>query len=130
MTYLILGVTALAQAFAPNLDWLIAIRFMLGIGVGADYVLSPVIMAEHANRADRGIAIGLGFGTMWPLGALAAGLFNLVLQAAGVGSDLQWRLCSPPAPFPRFQFYICAGACRKPRDTSRELRETDSRRRR
>ncbi len=89
---LILGLTALAQAFAPNLDWLIAIRFLLGIGVGADYVLSPVIMAEHVNRANRGLALGLGFGTMWPLGALAAGLFNLILQAGGVGGDLQWRL--------------------------------------
>src|SRR5438874_1250665 len=89
---LILGITALAQAFAPNLDWLIAIRFLLGIGVGADYVLSPVIMAEHANRADRGLAIGLGFGTMWPLGALTAGLFNLVLQSMHIDGDLQWRL--------------------------------------
>jgi MFS family permease len=89
---LILGVTALAQAFAPDLNWLIAIRFLLGIGVGADYVLSPVIMAEHANRADRGMALGLGFGTMWPLGALAAGVLNLLVQSAGVGGDLQWRL--------------------------------------
>ncbi len=89
---LILGVTALAQAFAPDLNWLIAIRFLLGIGVGADYVLSPMIMAEHANRADRGLALGLGFGTMWPLGALAAGVLNLLVQSAGVGGDLQWRL--------------------------------------
>ena len=72
--------------------WLIAIRFILGIGVGADYVLSPVIMAEHANRADRGMALGLGFGTMWPLGALAAGIVNLVLQAVRIDPDLQWRL--------------------------------------
>jgi len=89
---LILGVTALAQAFAPDLNWLIAIRFLLGVGVGADYVLSPVIMAEHANRANRGLALGLGFGTMWPLGALAAGVLNLLLQRAGVSGDLQWRL--------------------------------------
>jgi MFS family permease len=89
---LILGVTALAQAFAPSLNWLIAIRFVLGVGVGADYVLSPVIMAEHSNRANRGLALGLGFGTMWPLGALAAGILNLLLQSAGVGGDLQWRL--------------------------------------
>ena len=42
---MILGVSALAQAFAPDLVWLTAIRFVLGIGVGADYVLSPMIMA-------------------------------------------------------------------------------------
>lgn len=88
----ILGVAAIAQAFAPNVTWLIAIRFVLGVGVGADYVLSPVIMAEHANRADRGRALGLGFGTMWPIGALAAALFKLLLDGLGVGGDLEWRL--------------------------------------
>jgi MFS family permease len=99
---LILGTTALVQAFAPNIEWLIAIRFVLGIGVGADYVLSPVIMAEHANRADRGMALGLGFGTMWPLGALAAGLLNLLLQRAGVSPDLQWRIVLAAGAVPAF----------------------------
>lgn len=89
---LILGVAAVAQAFAPNVTWLIGIRFILGVGVGADYVLSPVIMAEHANRADRGRALGLGFGTMWPIGALAAALFKLLLDSLGVSGDLEWRL--------------------------------------
>ena len=89
---LLLGVAALAQAFAPDIGWLIAIRFILGLGVGADYVLSPVIMAEHANRADRGRALGLGFGTMWPIGALGAVLFKLTLDALHVPGELQWRL--------------------------------------
>ena len=88
----ILGVGALAQAFMPNLTWLIVCRFILGFGIGADYVLSPVIMAEHSNRKDRGRALGLGFGTMWPLGAVAATLLNLALDKAGVSADLQWRI--------------------------------------
>jgi MFS family permease len=88
----ILGIAAVAQAFAPNVTWLIAIRFVLGIGVGADYVLSPVIMAEHANRANRGRALGLGFGTMWPIGALVASLLTLLLNALHVNHDLEWRL--------------------------------------
>jgi MFS family permease len=89
---LILGLAAIAQAFAPNLVWLIGLRFVLGFGVGGDYVLSPVIMAEHSNRADRGRAIGLGFGTMWPIGALVAAVLALMLQAAGVAPDLRWRI--------------------------------------
>lgn len=89
---LILGVAALAQAFMPSLAWLIACRFILGFGIGADYVLSPVIMAEHSNRRDRGRALGLGFGTMWPLGAVAAPILNLALAHAGVSHDLQWRI--------------------------------------
>ncbi len=88
----ILGLAAVAQAFAPDVTSLILIRFILGIGVGADYVLSPVIMAEHANRADRGRALGLGFGTMWPLGALAVALFALLLQRLGVPDELRWRI--------------------------------------
>src|ERR1700722_17147333 len=88
----ILGVAALAQAFMPSLGWLIACRFVLGIGVGADYVLSPMIMAEHSNRADRGKALGLGFGTMWPIGALAAALLNLLLDAFHVPPALVWKL--------------------------------------
>jgi hypothetical protein len=89
---MILGVGAAAQAFMPSLMLLIACRFILGIGVGADYVLSPMIMAEHANRADRGRALGLGFGTMWPVGALAAAVFKLMLDTFHVPPDLVWRL--------------------------------------
>jgi len=99
---LILGLAALAQAFVPNIGWLIAVRFVLGLGTGADYVLSPLIMAEHANRADRGRALGLGFGTMWPLGALVAALFKLTLDGLGVAPDLQWRIVLAAGAVPAF----------------------------
>ncbi|HEY2051474.1 MAG TPA: MFS transporter [Caulobacteraceae bacterium] len=99
---LILGLAAIAQAFAPSITMLIAIRFILGIGVGGDYVLSPMIMAEHSNRANRGRAIGLGFGTMWPLGALAATLVDLAFEAAGVPPDLRWRLVLAGGAIPAF----------------------------
>jgi len=89
---LILGVAALGQAFMPSVWALVACRFILGIGVGADYVLSPTIMAEHSNRADRGRAIGLGFGTMWPIGALTAALFKLLLDTYHVPEDLVWKI--------------------------------------
>ena len=100
---LILGVAALAQAFLPsflnigglwiNGVWLLVfVRFVLGIGVGADYVLSPTIMAELANRTDRGKAIGLGFGTMWPIGALTAAVFKLLLDSFHVPPDLVWKV--------------------------------------
>ena len=88
----LMATMALAQAFAPNLWSLIGIRFILGIGIGADYVLSPTIMAEHANRRDRGKKIGLGFGVMWPTGAAAAALLSLLLGALHVDPALRWRL--------------------------------------
>src|ERR1700723_4015951 len=88
----LMATMAAAQAFAPNLWSLIAIRFILGIGIGADYVLSPTIMAEHSNRRDRGKKIGLGFGVMWPTGAAAAALLALLLSPLGVEPSLRWRL--------------------------------------
>jgi MFS family permease len=96
----LMAVAALAQAFAPNLWSLIVIRFFLGVGVGADYVLSPTIMAEHANRRDRGKTIGLGFGVMWCVGAFVAGVLLLVLRAAGVPAAWQWRIVLAAGTFP------------------------------
>ena len=88
----LMAVAALAQIIAPDLWSLIGIRFVLGIGIGADYVLSPTIMAEHANRAHRGRKIGIGFGSMWFIGAAVAGLLALLMQSIGASPDLTWRV--------------------------------------
>lgn len=88
----IMAIAAVMQAFVPNLSWLIAVRFVLGIGVGADYVLSPVIMAEHANAKDRGKTLLAGFGLTWGLGATAAAVLYLILMAFHVPPDLIWRI--------------------------------------
>lgn len=88
----IMAIAAIAQIFTGSVWALVAVRFILGIGVGADYVLSPTIMAEHANRRDRGRKIGIGFGVMWSSGALTAALLTLCLQSAGIAPDLVWRI--------------------------------------
>jgi MFS family permease len=88
----LMAIAAVAQIFAGGLWSLIAIRFVLGIGVGADYVLSPTIMAEHANRADRGKTLGIGFGAMWWFGAATASIVLLVLKGLAVSPDMQWRI--------------------------------------
>jgi len=88
----LMAVAAIAQIFTTSVWTLIAVRFILGIGVGADYVLSPTIMAEHANRRDRGRKIGIGFGVMWSSGALTAAALTLCLRSAGVAPDLAWRI--------------------------------------
>ncbi|MCG3109572.1 putative sialic acid transporter [Metallosphaera sp. J1] len=83
---------ALLQAFVTDPTQLIIVRFLLGLGVGADYVLSPMIMAEHANAKDRGKIIALGFGLFWGFGATTAAILYLALQAAGVPPSLIWRI--------------------------------------
>jgi MFS family permease len=88
----VMAIAAAAQGFAPGLWSLIAIRLVLGIGVGADYVLSPTIMAEHANRRDRGKKLSFGFAAMWGFGAITAALLLIILGRAGVSEDLRWRI--------------------------------------
>jgi MFS family permease len=92
MDVALMAVAAAAQILAPDLWSLIAIRFVLGIGVGADYVLSPTIMAEHANRRDRGKKVAFGFGVFWCLGAFVAALVLLVVQTLGFSPPAQWRI--------------------------------------
>jgi len=88
---LILGIAAFAQIFAFNVYLLIAIRLILGIGVGADYVLSPVIMGEHSNSKDRGKTIAFGFGMMWGFGAVIAALVYFILSPI-VAPAVLWRV--------------------------------------
>lgn len=89
---MIMAIAALAQAFVTNIPELILVRFILGIGVGADYVLSPLIMGEHANASDRGKSIALGFGITWGLGATFAAVLYLILSGLHVPPALIWRI--------------------------------------
>ncbi|POB11874.1 hypothetical protein CO251_02755 [Sulfobacillus sp. hq2] len=85
---LLMTVGGLMQAFVPNIGWLIVARIILGIGAGADYILSPLIMVEHSNAKDRGKTVATGFGLMWGLGAILASLIYM----AGVPHPLVWRI--------------------------------------
>ena len=89
---IIMAVAALAQAFVTNIPELIAIRFILGIGVGADYVLSPLIIGEHSNKNDRGKSMALGFGMTWGFGAVFAALLYLGLTSFHVSDFYVWRI--------------------------------------
>jgi predicted MFS family arabinose efflux permease len=46
-------VFALASALAPSIAWLIVFRFLLGLGVGADYPISAAFVAEIAPARVR-----------------------------------------------------------------------------
>jgi len=88
----LMTVGAVLQAFVTTPLELVLVRGLLGLGVGADYVLSPMIMAEHSNAKDRGKLLAFGFGMMWGFGATTAAAIDLGLQAAGASPDLIWRV--------------------------------------
>ena len=86
---MILG--AVASAFAPGFGFLVAARFVLGLGIGGDYPVSAVLMSEYSNRRDRGRLVGLVF-SMQALGLIVGPLVGLVLLSSGLSSNLSWRL--------------------------------------
>lgn len=54
----IFGVMAVLSAFAPSMPWLIAIRAIMGLGMGAEYVMGYGLITEFVPPKQRGQYIG------------------------------------------------------------------------
>lgn len=80
-------VFAVLTAFAQGPWQLIAFRFMLGIGIGADYPISATLVSEFASAKHRG-RHGTSLAAMWFVGALAAYIVGLAVLPLG---DFAWR---------------------------------------
>lgn len=92
LVMLIVG--ALGSAFLTPFDgvyYLVAWRFLLGIGIGGDYATSSVIMAEYSNTKTRGRFLGMVF-SMQSLGLIAGPLIALAFLIPGAPLGVTWRL--------------------------------------
>lgn len=83
---LIFGVASLAAAFAPNMSVLIILRFIIGIGLGAENVAGYSTMTEFVPAASRGRWLGL-MAVFVVTGLPAASLIGYFLVPA-----LGWRV--------------------------------------
>lgn len=88
---LVLAAGAIACAFSPNILWLIALRFILGIGIGGDYPVSATIMSEYAGKNSRGMLVSLVF-AMQAAGLILGPLFASALLATHISHDIVWRI--------------------------------------
>lgn len=88
---LVLAAGAIASAFSPSIWWLIALRAVLGFGVGGDYPVSATIMSEYASKDNRGRMVSLVF-AMQGAGLVLGPALAIVLLASGLSHDLVWRL--------------------------------------
>lgn len=89
-------VACLAQAFATNVWQLVALRFVLGVAIGADYPIAAALIGESVPARIRGAALN-SMQVAWFLGAAVAYAAGYALLAAGPHS-WKWILASP-APF-------------------------------
>ena len=97
----IFGISALLAAFAPNMAVLIALRFVMGLGLGAENVVGYSTMTEFVPPATRGRWLGIvavfvvtGLPISALLGWLLIPLFGwrVMFVLGGVGALLVWRL--------------------------------------
>jgi putative MFS transporter len=56
---ILFGAFSLLAAFAPSMGWLIAARFIMGIGLGAEYVIGYGFISEFAPPPVRGRCIAI-----------------------------------------------------------------------
>jgi putative MFS transporter len=86
-------IAALAQIFVTNVWELIALRFVLGLAIGADYPIAGALIAEFMPARLRGAALN-SMQVVWFLGAAVAYLCGYALLATGDAS-WKWILASP-----------------------------------
>ena len=114
---LVLAAGAIGSAFAPNILWLIALRFILGIGIGGDYPVSATIMSEYSGKANRGMLVTLVF-TMQAAGLILGPLFASALLATNLSHNIIWRILLAFGAVPALAVYA---ARRHLRETPRYL---------
>ncbi|MEU5165381.1 MULTISPECIES: MFS transporter [Streptomyces] len=97
---------SLLGAFSPNAEWLIATRFLAGIGIGAEQALSDCYLADVLPAAKRGRFIAwaytiafcgvpaVGFAALWlvPLSPLGVDGWRWLFVIGALGSAVVWVL--------------------------------------
>ncbi|GAA3879054.1 MFS transporter [Streptomyces lacrimifluminis] len=102
----IYSVFSLLGAFSPNAAWLIATRFLAGVGIGAEQTLSDTYLADVLPAAKRGRFIAwaytlafcgvpaVGFAALWlvPLSPLGVDGWRWLFVIGSLGSAVVWIL--------------------------------------
>src|SRR5579859_3972819 len=84
-------VFALAQAFAPNMETLAAIRLLLGIPLGADVAVGFTYIMESMPAGKRE-AMGNRWQAMFAIGEVVSILVITAMFVGGVLPQLLWRI--------------------------------------
>jgi MFS family permease len=76
---------------SPTLTVLLVLRFLTGLGVGAEYAIINAAICELMPARHRG-KVNAGVMNFWPVGAIvSASLALLLLDTLRLGDDVSWR---------------------------------------
>jgi putative MFS transporter len=108
---LLFGGASLAAAFAPNMTVLIALRFLMGIGLGGEIVIGYSTLSEFMPRAVRGRAVAIlsaitnsavvatGFGGLWIIPSFG---WQYMFGIVGIAALFVWVLRKNMPESPRW----------------------------
>ncbi|MWB98066.1 MFS transporter [Agromyces seonyuensis] len=87
LTLLVYGLATGASALATGVGMLIALRFLVGLGLGAELPVASTLVSEFAPKKIRGRVIVV-LESFWAIGWIAAALIGFLVIP---GSDDGWR---------------------------------------
>ncbi|MEA2758375.1 MAG: transporter, putative metabolite:H+ symporter [Methylobacteriaceae bacterium] len=108
---LIFGLASLAAAFAPTMEWLIAARFVMGLGLGAEIVVGYSTLTEFVPPRSRGrwlsfmaLIVVCGLPATTILGSLIIPVFGWrpMFVIAAIGALIVWYLRKALPESPRW----------------------------
>ncbi|MEM4131141.1 MAG: MFS transporter [Metallosphaera sp.] len=89
---LLLAIGSILGSLTNNAIEMILTQFIFGIGIGGDFVMSPIVLGEFAEARDRGKLLAFAVGVTGPLGSVASSLVILALNSLNVPTDLSYRI--------------------------------------
>lgn len=108
---LIFGLGSLAGALAPSMSWLLVLRFVMSIGLGAEIVIGGATLVEFVPTTSRGRVVAM-LGLCSSFGAMAANGANYLITptigwqwmfvTAGIGALLVWMARKTMPELPRW----------------------------
>jgi putative MFS transporter len=105
------GLASLAAAFAPSMGVLIALRFLMGVGLGAENVVGYSTLTEFAPAASRGrwlgfmavvVVTGLPIAVLSSTVMIPAFGWRSMFVLGGIGALIVWHLRKALPESPRW----------------------------
>lgn len=95
-SFLIITLAAFLQFYVSAAWMLVALRVLIGFGMGGDFVVGHAILAEFSPRKHRGTLLG-SFSVIWTIGYVLANVFGMFYADASPDA-WRWLLASAGVP--------------------------------